>query len=400
LQQLQALGISSVTVHINFPILYSPSYTDQCQYQQYLNFYIQVASEVRAAGLKLVVESQVAQPNPASQDPTGNPYLPSLTWTEYMAGRAQNAAVVAQYIQPDYLTVIAEPDTEATMSGQSEAGTVSGSTQLLQTILAAVAPVAAANTAVGAGTGTWQQDFTSYLDSFAAQPLQYLDIHIYPVNNGYLPNAITAATIAQQAGLGIGMSEAWLYKILNSELPDDNPDLIYERNNYSFWEPLDPQFLQVISNLANYERFTFISPFWINYFFAYMDYTAANSSSIPAAMQLSITGMDNCLYTSTALAYENAILPAPDTEAPQVPAPPSIVLDGSSVQLQWKATTDNVGVAGYLLYKNNQLLATTPSLSFDDAMPEPGILNVYTLAAFDAAGNISPTSAPVQPPRR
>jgi hypothetical protein len=68
--------------------------------------------------------------------------------------------------------------------------------------------------------------------------------------------------------------------------------------------------------------------------------------------------------------------------------------------LAWKADTDNVGVAGYLLYKNNQLLTTTAGLGFNDTTGEPGMLNVYALAAFDAAGNVSPQSAPMQTPRR
>jgi hypothetical protein len=400
LEELQALGIQSVTVHINFPMLYAPSYSNPNDYQQYLSFYTQVVSEIRSRGLKLVIESQVDEPDPATQNPASNPYPASLSWTAYQAGRAQTAAVIAQYLQPDYLTVLVEPDTEATMSGQVNAGTVAGSTQLLQTILSAVQATGTTGIALGAGVGTWQQSFTTYLSAYATYPLQYLDIHVYPVNYGYLPNAITGANIAHQAGMGIAMSEAWLFKVRDSELPVTDSTAIYERDNYSFWEPLDSQFLQLMSDLANYEQFLFISPFWVNYFFAYLDYSAANSSSLSTAMQQASIAMNQCQFTSPALAYENALLAAPDTETPEVPAPPAILLDGATVNLSWQPVTDNVGVAGYFLYKNGLLLTTTPGLSFTDTSTQPGMLNVYAVAAFDAAGNVSPQSDLVQPPRR
>src|SRR5579862_7999103 len=62
LQELQALGANAVTVHINFPILYQPFYIatgNPAQYQQFVSFYQQLAQDVHARGMKLVVEASV-----------------------------------------------------------------------------------------------------------------------------------------------------------------------------------------------------------------------------------------------------------------------------------------------------------------------------------------------------
>jgi len=88
----------------------------------------------------------------------------------------------------------------------------------------------------------------------------------------------------------------------------------------------------------------------------------------------------------------------PDTQPPAVPAPPAATTIGSTtVALSWKPTSDNVGVAGYSLYRNgNTLLATSCcTLSFVDKNLTSGLTYNYTVAAFDAEGNVSPVSAPL-----
>ena len=397
--QLQALGIKAVTVKINFPALYAPYYSNATEYQSMLSFYEQVAQEAHARGLKVIVETQVDQPNPATGSGL-NPYVQSLSWTAYQAGRAANAGVIAQYVKPDYMSVLTEPDTEATMSGKSEVDTVSGSVQMLTEILAAVQSVNTTGVKVGAGTGTWQNSFPSYISAFAALPMQYIDLHVYPINGAFFQNAIAAATTAHAAGKSIAMSEAWVEKILDSELPTLSESATESRNNWSFWAPLDAQFLTTLTTLGNYEQFDFISPFWVSYFFAYLNYSASNSSSIPAAVEASITAMDAGLFTSPAVAWEKSILVAPDTSAPKVPAIPSASSGLLGVTISWLPTTDNVGVGGYTVYRNGKALGTTAATTFTDFTTKFGVPYAYTVGAYDAAGNMSPKSAAVQASRR
>lgn len=72
----------------------------------------------------------------------------------------------------------------------------------------------------------------------------------------------------------------------------------------------------------------------------------------------------------------------------------------SSVKLTWSASTDNVGVVGYEIYRDSTKIgATTLQLTFNDASVSNGIASNYSIVAIDAAGNRSAASAvlPVTP---
>jgi cellulose 1,4-beta-cellobiosidase len=81
------------------------------------------------------------------------------------------------------------------------------------------------------------------------------------------------------------------------------------------------------------------------------------------------------------------------------PSTPTNVTAGSvtstSVSLSWSPSTDNVGVAGYRVYRGSALAGTTASTSFTDTGLTPSTQYSYTVVAYDAAGNVSPASAAV-----
>ena len=86
----------------------------------------------------------------------------------------------------------------------------------------------------------------------------------------------------------------------------------------------------------------------------------------------------------------------PDTTPPSTPANVSaIAVSGSQINVSWAASTDNVGVAGYQVFRNSVLIKTTTALSYNDTGLAASSTYSYTVAAFDAAGNYSPQSAPV-----
>jgi chitodextrinase len=82
--------------------------------------------------------------------------------------------------------------------------------------------------------------------------------------------------------------------------------------------------------------------------------------------------------------------PAPDTTAPSVPknltATPA---SSSQVDLSWSASTDNVGVAGYRVYRNGARVATVSGTSHQDKNLSASTTYSYQVSAFDAAGNES-----------
>ena len=63
----------------------------------------------------------------------------------------------------------------------------------------------------------------------------------------------------------------------------------------------------------------------------------------------------------------------------------------SSMALSWTASTDNVGVAGYRLFRAGTQVATTASTNFSFTGLNCGTSYTLGVAAYDAAGNVSST---------
>ena len=84
---------------------------------------------------------------------------------------------------------------------------------------------------------------------------------------------------------------------------------------------------------------------------------------------------------------------APDILPPSPPANLAAATAGSrSVNLTWTATTDNVGVVAYEIYRDGSLLATTTGAGFTDNTVVPATSYSYAVKARDAAGNSSASS--------
>ncbi|MFJ7748578.1 DNRLRE domain-containing protein [Arthrobacter sp. NPDC097144] len=97
-------------------------------------------------------------------------------------------------------------------------------------------------------------------------------------------------------------------------------------------------------------------------------------------------------------------VPAPDTTAPDTVTGAAAAVSGTTASVSWNASTDNVGVTGYRVYRStagdfspsaDTLLTTTPEsvLSYTDSGLAPGTY-YYRVAAVDAAGNAGAPSAP------
>ncbi|WP_244305506.1 glycoside hydrolase family 6 protein [Kitasatospora cheerisanensis] len=82
-----------------------------------------------------------------------------------------------------------------------------------------------------------------------------------------------------------------------------------------------------------------------------------------------------------------------DTTAPTAPTGLSATKTSSSVTLSWTASTDNVGVTGYDVYRGGTLVGSTSNLSYTDTGLTANTAYSYTVKARDAAGNVSAASA-------
>ena len=104
----------------------------------------------------------------------------------------------------------------------------------------------------------------------------------------------------------------------------------------------------------------------------------------------------NISPNSTSVSVTTASVSVADTTPPTTPIGLTAAVAGSSgANLSWSASTDNVGVTGYIVRRNGVQVATPVTTSFADTGLSAATTYSYTVAARDAAGNISPNSTSV-----
>jgi hypothetical protein len=82
-----------------------------------------------------------------------------------------------------------------------------------------------------------------------------------------------------------------------------------------------------------------------------------------------------------------------DTQAPSVPTNlKATAASSSQINLSWTASTDNVGVKGYKVYRGTTLIATTTTTSYANTGLAASTTYTYRVSAFDAAGKVSSQS--------
>lgn len=112
-------------------------------------------------------------------------------------------------------------------------------------------------------------------------------------------------------------------------------------------------------------------------------------------------------YRPDPVAIATALGQAPppvDTTPPNPPAALPSTATQTTVTLTWSASTDNVGVTGYVVTRGTTTLATVQALTYTDTGLAPGTSYSYAVKAIDAAGNsstptlVTATTLPVIPP--
>ncbi len=90
-----------------------------------------------------------------------------------------------------------------------------------------------------------------------------------------------------------------------------------------------------------------------------------------------------------------------DPTPPSVPSSPSArAVSSSQISVSWQASTDNVAVAGYLVYRGPSatalsMYASATTNSYADTHVRPSTAYYYAVLAYDAKGNKSALSATV-----
>ena len=118
--------------------------------------------------------------------------------------------------------------------------------------------------------------------------------------------------------------------------------------------------------------------------------TTAGTSSV------TVTVSDGELEASTSFSW--TVVEAGDNQAPTIPGSPEISVSGTDVILNWAPSQDNVGVAGYIVYRSDRgngnpvEIDRTSGTQYTDTTAARGGQYFYSVAAFDEAGNVSEVS--------
>ena len=85
---------------------------------------------------------------------------------------------------------------------------------------------------------------------------------------------------------------------------------------------------------------------------------------------------------------------SPDTISPSTPGALSVqAISTSEILVSWGVSTDNIGLAGYRIFRNTVQIATSTVNSYKDINLASATTYTYAVLAFDVAGNISSLTA-------
>ncbi len=307
LDQLQAIGVGGVTLDVKFPLLLD----DYPRSAEYLDFYRQVAAEIRNRGLKLLIESGPAFGgtifSPIDYDYSG------MTARQYFQRRADMLVTIASELQPDYLAIGTEVGTEAMLTGMRFR--VEDYTAFVHRTARRIRE-SNPNVQIGSGIGVWENSeyLVSLLDDSA---LDYIGLHIYPLaarNRDLIQVTFDLANRIKAAGKQVIIGEAWLYKAAPADLTSLGNDFteIYSRDVYSFWSPLDVRFIRLLAQMARIQGYEYVSLFWSTYFFGYVSYADFPQGTSPAdlftqANRIAYSNLLDGVLSPTGEAYRQVI---------------------------------------------------------------------------------------------
>ena len=309
LDRLQDLGVEGIALDINYPLM-DPQFQGQDKADQYLAFYKKLFEEMKKRNMKTSVEVQPIFPNFSSLPVT--PYYQSMSFETYKERVADMLVLVARELKPDYLSVENEPSTAQTNTGFPIANLENNITMITY-FLDELNKSGVNGVKYGAGFGNWQQSHQTWADRFINIPeLDFFNIHIYPMDGDYLDRAITIIDTMEAKGKPVIESEAWDNKWQTGDAGSVAASQeVSSRNAYSFWQPIDVKFLEALAKFAENKNFEFISPFWSQFFFGYMDYNSAKNLSASKRFTDSIkTGVNAALAgqtTETGRKYQELI---------------------------------------------------------------------------------------------
>lgn len=124
--------------------------------------------------------------------------------------------------------------------------------------------------------------------------------------------------------------------------------------------------------------------------------TTAPSNPTTPPTTTTTTTQTTTTSTTPATTTSTATSTTPDTTPPSTPIGIIVTaVSNSQINISWTASTDDVWVVGYKIYRGGSQIFSTGNTSYSDTGLAAGTTYSYTVLAYDIAGNNSPQSAPV-----
>ncbi|HXM45318.1 MAG TPA: hypothetical protein VN924_29045 [Bryobacteraceae bacterium] len=304
LDGVQSMGMNAVMVSLGFPIFdqyfwefIGQTSTQAAQtVQNYLSFYESVAKDIHGRKdingnpMRMIIEANplLTVDNPGGNpDPTG--YYQSLSLATYEQRRSANTVTTAKYVQPDYLIVQSEPDTDARDDYRPELNTPATDVAMIQlfanNLNSGNVPGLHTTVKIGSGMGAWQANWQEYLGTPGADTgllgitgLDGIDNHVYFLTGQASSGMASELDVSTQmiasvnaSGKFASIAEFWPHKSLIVGESDLDVDA---RDNFAFWAALDQKYIPIIFELANQGSLAYLSAFNTGEFYAYEPYAA------------------------------------------------------------------------------------------------------------------------------
>lgn len=266
-------------------------------------------------------------------------------------------------------------------------------------------PIAVVDYPLGTGTGIthtyqitarrsplpWNQQndlvlVTVFVDGTAVQGLTYRTLHL-PANSGPgYGNAILAGS-NENSTVWAPRGDRYAY----IRIWEDNPVVDTTPPTHPTGLTVDPAAQGVtLSWSAATDAATAVIGYRIKRNGEYLAYTEWHQTNYNDQTG----GFDDAyaVYAVDAAGNESVLM---DADPPSSPTNvQAVAVSSAAVDITWNASLDNVGVAGYRIFRDGSLAGVSITTSYTDTDLQPQTIYSYTVVAYDAVGNTSNPSAP------
>gem|GEM_PF-1788144 len=317
LDALADMGMSAVRFNFSYPFLVG-TFPDS---DAYLDLFRRIVQAARDRQFTVFIKCTSTNTNPeyGSVDSTVIAFMNGLTVSRYRTEKKQMIQTIIEILEPDFFTIEDEPETMEDATGLDYSPDSLAS--FIQHFLDGLDK---GGCLIGAGVGTWEP--LDYVDRLVAIPgLDYLDIHVYPVNFDFFDDRLFyISDRAMTAGKKLVLGECWLFKTSDQDILAQLPvSEKFKRDVFSFWFPLDSVYTRLLADFAYYAKAEIVTLYWSPLFFHCLEYQPGYedlssdslfSLTMPQALQNMSEGRLSAIgqYYSEIISEANDATPVPE----------------------------------------------------------------------------------------